>query len=492
MVLSAFFRNSRERFKTVETFCREFSNPSGVADLRTYLAQHQDELEQSLRAIIPDYMLEPLGLTNGSWIARIAGDDSRIALTEIETADDYRKVKEFEKESAQAGTREGYDNAKWASDRARTIAGEEVLSFLSRKAVIPKYGFPVDVVELDTHQIRNAQESHGVALQRDLTIAISEFAPTSELVANKKVWTAYGLKKVAEKEWARWWYARCAKHARFERKPYREGEMQPGFQKCCDRMAIHQYIEPQFGFVTSREKPQEPKSRPSRVFTTRPYFWGFKNRDSEVMDWGVVSVTKVSPGYMVVLSEGRGGAGFFICGQCGAGFRNRKDFKKGHATPYGERCSAKPETLPQVSLGHELVTDVLKLQFQYQSKALGDPTWFAFSLAYAVVEGAAEQLEVPTTDLNATVAYGNNSYLIPPIVLFDNVPGGAGLVARLEDKKILKACLQGAQKRVGGNCGCADNTTCYGCLRNYRNQFAHPYLQRGAVAEYLEDLLASF
>lgn len=33
----------------------------------------------------------------------------------------------------------------------KTIAGEQTLNFLSRKAVIPKYGFPVDVVELDTH-----------------------------------------------------------------------------------------------------------------------------------------------------------------------------------------------------------------------------------------------------------------------------------------------------------------------------------------------------
>jgi len=44
-----------------------------------------------------------------------------------------------------------------------------------------------------------------------------------------------------------------------------------------------------------------------------------------------------------------------------------------------------------------------------------------------------------------------------PIILYDNVPGRAGLVARLESEKTLKQCLEAALKRVGGNCGCAES-----------------------------------
>ena len=81
---------------------------------------------------------------------------------------------------------------------------------------------------------------------------------------------------------------------------------------------------------------------------------------------------------------------------------------------------------------------------------------------------------------------------LPPIIIYDNVPGGAGLVARLEDKAILKSCLEAASKRVNGDCGCDENSSCYGCLRSYRNQFAHQYLQRGPVQRYLTDLLAQW
>ena len=324
-----------------------------------------------------------------------------------------------------------------------------------------------------------------VSLQRDLTIAVSEFAPTSKLVANKKLWTSYGLKRVAEKEWDRWWYARCATHNRFDRKPWR-GEIQPPlFDKCCMRMAITQYVDPRFGFVTSRDKPEEPKARPARVFTTRPYFAGFKDGERDQLDFGAISLTKVSRGYMVVLCEGRRAEGFYICGACGAGFRKRK---RTHKAPFGEDCFG---TLEQVSLGHEFVTDVLQLQFIPEPGTNTNLVWFAYSVAYAVVEGAAETLEVPSTDLSATVGH-SEQYLVPPIILYDNVPGGAGLVARLEEEKVLKPCLEAALKRVSGNCGCAEATSCYGCLRSYRNQFAHQYLQRGPVMRYLEGLLSKW
>lgn len=80
---------------------------------------------------------------------------------------------------------------------------------------------------------------------------------------------------------------------------------------------------------------------------------------------------------------------------------------------------------------------------------------------------------------------------VPPIILYDNVPGGAGLVARLEEKDTLRACLEAAYARVSGKCGCDRETSCYGCLRSYRNQFAHNYLSRGPVKQYAEEILSA-
>ena len=143
-----------------------------------------------------------------------------------------------------------------------------------------------------------------------------------------------------------------------------------------------------------------------------------------------------------------------------------------------------------MSLGHEFVTDVLQLRFPPTSPAGVEPVSFTYSLAYALVEGASEVLEVPSNDLSATVAH-SGKYPVPPIILYDNVPGGAGLVARLEEEEIFSACLEAAKKRVSGNCCCDEGTSCYGCLRSYRNQFCHQHLQRGPVLRYLGALPAN-
>ncbi len=483
VALSRFFRAFPERFKTVEKLFKNLEHPSGVADFKAFLHEHQAELEESLRAIVPSDMFSETGLDNGGWIERITGEESRFSLAEAEVASDYRIVKELERSAA---SKEDYDTAKWAKARAKTIAEEDVLSFLSRKAVIPKYGFPVDVVELDTQRTQQNQEAFEVLLQRDLSIAISEFAPTSKLVANKKVWTSYGLKKVAEKEWPRKFYKRCPQHNVFFQ--WERGTPKPA-TPCGDRLTVSEYIIPRFGFVTDRDKPKEPKSRPARVFTTRPYFAGSLGPNPGIITMPsnspMITMKRASPGLMVVLCEGRRGEGFYICSACGAGFRKRE---KAHKTPYGQDCHG---TLEQVSLGHEFVTDVLQLQFHPKLDGDIEAVWFAYSLAYAMVEGAAEVLEVPSIDLSATVAHGEQ-YPLPPIILYDNVPGGAGLVARLEGEEVLKACLEAAQKRVSGNCGCDENTSCYGCLRSYRNQFAHQYLQRGQVYDYLKRILQAW
>lgn len=475
--LSYFFRNFPNRFESVEKLFGDLENPSGASALFDFLQQHKAKLEESLRDIVPQEMMHRVGLNNGEWLQNIIGTDSRFALAEAEVSSDFKTVKELERSAASKGD---YDTAKWAKMRAETIASEDALSFLSRKAIIPKYGFPVDVVELDTQRTQQTSESLEILLQRDLSIAIAEFAPTSKLVANKKEWISYGIKKVAGKEWDRKSYRRCSKHNLFI--SWSPGQVVPT-ERCCDSAKDMTYLVPQFGFVTNRQKPKEPKGRTPRVFTTRPYFINLTGPNLGELDFGHIRLTKASPGLMVVLCEGRRGRGFYICGQCGAGFR---ETKSPHKNPYGENCFG---TLERVSLGHEFITDVLQIRFLLE--LLQDNTegiWFAYSLAYALVEGSAEVLEVPPTDLSATVAYEGGSP-IPPLVLYDNVPGGAGLVARLEDKELLHACLKATLDRVNGSCGCGENDSCYGCLRSYRNQFAHQHLKRGPVMRYLNRIL---
>ena len=140
--------------------------------------------------------------------------------------------------------------------------------------------------------------------------------------------------------------------------------------------------------------------------------------------------------------------------------------KATHKSPAGLDCRG---TLETFSLGHELVTDVVRLEFPALSGQ-----WEAYSTAYAVLLGAADALNIPAADLNVTITRGRRSE--SAIVLYDNVPGGAGLVAQLGEERMFEEMLLRSSHRVNGGCGC--DSSCYGCLRSYRNQFAHPHLDR--------------
>ena len=460
VALAAFFKDAENglRFKNVATFVGDWSSPHAVSDLKQF-CENNEVLKDSLYQIVPEAMHEEIGLTSDAWIADIAGPDSRFATAEAEVCADYRDMEKLSQEYFNSGK---YSYLSRIGKRMKTIAEERTLNFLSRKAVIPKYGFPVDVVELDTRPLDEHQPS-GVSLQRDLSQAIAEYAPGGKVVANKKEWESYGVKTIPGKQFPIKYYNYDSAR-NFQQWNESSGTFQSG----------QKYLSPVFGFVTPLFKqPKEPYGRAQRLYTTRPFFQGFGD-DSHPETKNVlgVEVTKALPGSLVILCEGRNREGFFICRSCGSHMTNPKS---SHKTPAESECRGKLENF---SLGHELVTDVVRLQFPILTEE-----WDAYSLAYAILLGAAEILDVPDTDLNVTITGGRTSNEAA-IVLYDNVPGGAGLVEQLERENIFKKMLSKAWDRVQGNCGC--DSSCYGCLRSYRNQFAHPYLDRNRALKFLQ------
>ena len=110
-----------------------------------------------------------------------------------------------------------------------------------------------------------------------------------------------------------------------------------------------------------------------------------------------------------------------------------------------------------------------------------------YSLMYALLDGASEELGIRRNDIDGTLYF--HQYGEPPsIIIYDNVPGGAGHVERV--KKNLQLVAKTAFQNVD-NCKCGNNTSCYNCLRNYNNQFFHDELQRGYALEILGLMLGT-
>ena len=459
---SHFFRakGGAFRFTNVEKLVGNWDAPCLVSDLRAFCLE-DDKLESALYEIVPKSMHGKCGLESEMWIDSICGPESRLVDSEADVCEEYCRLETRKQElfvsnkSSQLGR---------IMRRMNTIAGEDVLSFLSRKAVIPKYGFPVDVVELDTRP--EDRNSTSISLQRNLSLAISEYAPGGQVVADKKEYKSCGVKRIPGKEFP----IKCYRYddaLKFEQ--WDEGDSVEKAQR---------YLQPTFGFVTSLfAKGEKPQGRARRLYPTRPFFKGFtSSQPSETKKYFGIEVTKALPGTLVVLCEGRNKKGFLVCTKCG---KHEPERTHSHSTCDGVDCEG---TLQYFSFAHELVTDVVRLQFSH----LIDQ-WVAYSLGYALLLGAAETLDVPSTELDITItSVGSDD---AAIVLYDNVPGGAGLVAEFERESMLQAMLEESLGRVSGGCGC--DSSCYGCLRSYRNQFAHTHLDRKIALKFLDSALKS-
>nr|MBA3924616.1 DUF1998 domain-containing protein [Nostocaceae cyanobacterium] len=70
------------------------------------------------------------------------------------------------------------------------------------------------------------------------------------------------------------------------------------------------------------------------------------------------------------------------------------------------------------------------------------------------------------------------------IIIYDNVPGGAGYSSRIADRfdEVLDTAL-----KIVSSCNCA--TSCYDCLQTYSNQPFHNQLNRHLVADFLRRIV---
>jgi hypothetical protein len=475
LILSDFFRNGRaERFGTVLDFVGgDMANPDIIPALRQFLDQNLGYWEDMFGTIIPKNLRS--SDTASHWIDVFLQPDSALARAVFAMVRDWETAKELEKQFKDEGN---YRDADWAKRRASQIEKQDVIGFLSRNVVIPKYGFPVDVVDLEI--LSDGAGSRDVSLNRDLSVAIAEYAPSAEVIANKKVWTSRALKFGPEKVWPTGRYRRCAVHNTWDLAE--EGNEFQNPPCCSIGERPRSYLIPRWGFTTDRQLPKNPHEGIERVFASKPFFVGIDSESAWTTTLHlpavepVVSAYDVRPGKIMLVSEGKRGHGFYVCNQCG--YADTKIINK-HKTPYGAACSAFHGS--PTSLAHQFTTYILRLDLTAPPLTSFANLW---GIAYALQLGAATALDVPITDLQA-LAYKVDS---PSILLFDNVPGGAGLVSQLVDPDILKQVIRQAKDRVAGACGCDANSNCYACLRSYSNQWMHHERRRDAVFDALEFL----
>jgi ATP-dependent helicase YprA (DUF1998 family) len=432
---------------------------------------------QSLRRVLPGTVQAEIGLDTGEWVGELGGLLERI---QAELAAD---VDAFEERRQQAFTDRRGDLVQRYEKTINTLTKRNLINFLANRNVLPKYGFPTDTVELRT-QYADHREGSKLELSRDLSAAIYEFAPGAELVAGGLLWTSGGVYRLPDRELITKYYAVCRACG-----GYRESDepLDPCCPACDTQHAgtPRRYCVPEFGFVAQRDPKRPGMSPPRRSWNGTTYVLSLA-ADVQEATWqlangGTVTTRAGSRGQLIAVSEGPGQAGYLICDWCGWGTRAVGKAPGKHRHLLRDReCGG---TLQRRSLAHRYETDIVAISFDALADPAGDSDHWR-SMLYALLEGVSERLEISRDDIDGTL------YPTPggrtSLVIFDAVPGGAGSAIRIA--RSFGEVVQAALDRVE-RCDCGEETSCYGCLRGYRNQPFHELLRRGAAMDFLRPLV---
>ncbi len=493
MICAAFWREYPNTFNNSGGFFfpENCENIDSIAAITEFLEKRPNDLMLALKRVAPIGLFPDSFFENWEITPILISEDpdpdkGKLSKVALDIRNDISLLEERKKELI---NNDQLSQAAKIKKIIETIKNRSIINHLSSHNILPKYGFPVDVVTLEI--LYRAVDAEDIALSRDLSIALSEYAPGSEVVAGGKVWQSRYIKMNPKTgQIIKRIYSLC-KTCNLYRSDILE--INPDLSHCSncnqkiDKTNIGVIYMPQFGFIASNSPPHDiGEYRPEKTHSTRVYYSGEKGEDLHTLETVIYNLNvkgwAAKDGKLAIVNNAHKN-GFAICPVCGYAEVHQGITTGPHTNAAGRGCNtplrfSEGEQHYKIHLGHEFKTDICILTFPGN---FGED--FRYSLLYAVLEGASEILDIERQDINGCLYKGD-------LVLYDAVPGGAGLVKRIvESEKNLQSAITAAYSRLC-NCSCGGTSgdgSCYACLRNYSNQFCHEILNRGEVISYFKD-----
>lgn len=502
VVLSYFFKEYPNFFGKNKTM--EFLDNGGYDQFVELINDNPIGLQDLLNRSIPN-------VDQYDWKEKLIGQNGILHNAVEDYNQTVKDMIKFQEDKAAIGE---YDKAAKAQKSLEKYKAKEMIDFLVRNNILPKYGFPIDTVELDV--TADEHQKQELQLSRDLKMAIAEYAPGEKVIANNKMYTSRYIKKSFFNNRMDYYYSyvcQCTSCQTWNYSYSNPRDMSEPL-KC---VACHkpisagswrEAIEPRAGFVAEQQSEEVPMSRPDRIYRSQDSYIGDGKQIDEFsyLVNGKRIVLKSSENDSIMVTSN---TDFYVCKQCGFAYgihdiikdeNGKKDkkaldaikkgvpyftSKKKHKNRFGHYCTS--DTFYCEKLNHVYKTDVVVMDFKdciedYDSM---------LSATYALLMAISDVLDVDITDISGCIkGYFNvdKCGMSHSIVLYDTVAGGAGHVRRLLEPLVLQNVISAACEKMQ-KCGC--DTSCYNCLRSYSNQRYHEILDRHKAYEFLAPYLGT-
>lgn len=455
-----------------------------------WLRTHPQALKDALSRLLPETVAQDLDVDHWGWVDALAnapvdGEGGWLFVAQNRARE---TISELEAEIAKMAEVRNFKAADQIGKVQQTIRRTRILNDLARKVIIPKYGFPVDTAPLDLSRAKNARAAR-LDLDRDLSMAIVEYAPGSQVVADKYMWESTGVVIPRGLELLTYSWRVCEQ---CESLTSVLSVLEPPSQ-CAScgsdqTSASGKYVWPQYGFI-GEAVGEAGDQRPRRGGYAEMHFANYAHPPTEeqvLLNGRTVGVVASRHGEIQLIN--RGTKGFFaLCRQCGRMEEAPARPKRGkNATPWkhqrpGSGATCLSTTFEAVALGHQYRTDVVEIRLDTTASTAD------YISALQAMLAALPDLGVKSGDVSGlTHVY---DFKAPPgIVLVDAVPGGAGHTHMLTEH--LQELFDLAWAKAA-TCTCSEDTSCYGCLRTYQNQRVHDVLTRDGALRVLSPYVSS-
>lgn len=392
---------------------------------------------------------------------------------------------------------------------------EWLLDRLLYRGVLPRYAFPTDVATFhvfDRERSSRFRPIFSYAPDQGLPIALSQYAPGKEVWIDGKLWTSGAIfspmPRDREDAWERQrLYYECENCHHAETRDT-SGGARGDIADCpaCGQAGsfgpARRWLRPPgFAHPVDIDEGTSPDDQPARSYATRPKLIAPPIDEDQWAGLNDRIRMHHAKRRLLVTNRGPRQEGYRYCLKCGridAAARRDSVLSGSHAKPYPDeqqpQCDGGATTSGLV-LGTDFITDVLLVSLSPVPPQTLVPGLLATEVALrtlceALTKASCTSLGLDIQELQAeyrpAVTAAGRQGAEAEIYLYDTLPGGAGFVQRAGELgvSVFEAALE-----ILEHCADSCDSSCYRCLRSYKNKFEHELLDRHVGASLLRSLL---